>query len=161
MKHYHYFNDDINIQNVTTLVNDLQAKEGEICLWFATEGGYTNAMEYLIDYLNNRPEIKVVLTDSVCSAGTLFLSDYNHPLEIKDIDCIFFHATDREKYSIRKGAVCGDRLKNQDIEDNKKRVEVWKQRGWLTDKQGRSILKGKDVVLYRKEIFDILAQNKK
>ncbi len=74
---YHFFNKDITVDNINNLVDKLQTTDGEINLYFSTDGGSPDAMEFLINYLNTRKdEISITLTDWVMSAGTILLTEF-------------------------------------------------------------------------------------
>ena len=73
----YFFDDNINPETMNSLVEKLNSMEGEVDLWFTTEGGQTQSMEYLIHYLNSRKEeITVTVVDRLWSAGTLLLLDF-------------------------------------------------------------------------------------
>jgi hypothetical protein len=154
----YYFDDDININSVNGLVEKLQAVEGKIELWFSTNGGQKDPMVYLISYLNSRREdITITLSNRICSAGTLLLSDFKGDIKIDEgLDFILFHAFDRESYSIRKDwEVLDSILTEQDLEGNKIFAKKLEKRGILTNKQIKQFFKGKSIVLYRKDFKNL------
>jgi hypothetical protein len=150
----YYFNNEITVENLNNLVERLQAVEGEIELWFSTNGGDTSAMSFLVRFLNSRKDdITVVLTDRVYSSGTFILTDFKGKIKIEDLDAILFHLADRESYNLRKDgySLSNKILTKQDKEYNKIFAEKIKNKGLLTDKQLKQFLKGKDVVVYQKQ----------
>ena len=151
----YYFNDDITVQAVNSLVEKLQDKEGKIDLWFNTEGGSPNAMKFLLSFLNARKDdITITLTDRLCSSGTLLLTDFEGRIVIHEgLDFILFHAFDRESYSIRKDVdIPAKEITKQDEKRNKKFAKKLLNKGVLNKKQIKRFHKGLDVVFLRKEI---------
>jgi len=146
------------MESVNSLVDRLQNIEGEIELWFSTEGGNKDPMMYLISFLNRRKEdITIVLADRLCSAGTLLLTDYYGKIKIDEgLDFMMFHMFDRESYSLRKDWCIIDKiLTEQDLEGNKIFAKKLKNKGILNDKQIKQFLKGKDIALHKKEIKNL------
>jgi hypothetical protein len=89
------------------------------------------------------------------SAGTFLLLDYTGKLKIdyENLDCVLFHLTDREVYSLRSGSAVSDKiLVSQVAEMNKVLAEKIKNKGLLTDKQLKQFNKGVDVVVYKEQI---------
>lgn len=130
----------------------LSSMKGEIDLWFSTSGGFTNNMFYLIDYLNCRKdEISLTITNELMSAGTLLLTDFKGKIRHRDLEFILFHVFDREKYSHRENKPA-DKFKRQDKKTNRKFAKKLLEKEILNEKQISKFLKGKDILLYKKEI---------
>lgn len=155
----HYFDEPINTETVNNLVDKLQELKGSVNLYFSTEGGYKTNMIFLVDYLNSRKDdITITLTDIVASAGTMILTDFNGKIKLgASLDYILFHCFDRETYNIRNYEVISTKiLIQQDIESNKIFAKKLKDRNILTSQQIKKVLKGKDVVLYRKDFNQLI-----
>jgi hypothetical protein len=150
---HYYFDDKIEKDQINNLIDKIDVDE-EVHLFFSTDGGYYNVMMYLIDFLNSKSNITVHLTGVVQSAGCFLLTDYNGKLIIEDsIDYIMFHATDIQRYTIRNNGYINDSILIKQIEDiNKNFAKKVKQKGILTDKQIKQFNKGKDVIVYAKQI---------
>lgn len=156
MSFHYYFDDAITIESVNNLVSLIQDK-GEIDLWFQTEGGNTEAMEYLVSVFNSFGEnIKITLNGALMSAGTKILTDYTGRLRIhEDIECFLFHKWDREMYNLREQVVKTDKLIRQTESKNIEFAKKLKDKGILNKKQIKKYMKGKDVIMYRKEILKL------
>lgn len=88
---YYYFNDEITAETVNDLVSKLETSE-KINLWFSTNGGDTNAMEFLISFFNSVAEnLEITLTQTLCSSGTMILKDFKGKINIYDLDYCLFH----------------------------------------------------------------------
>lgn len=152
---YFRFDDDIDTETVSTLVDKLQGVDGKINLWFSTNGGEITAMLFLIDFLNSRKkDIEIVLSCRLISAGTIILTNFKGKIILDEqLDFILFHCNDRQSYSIRDNndPVCNKILTSQDIERNIIFIKKIKNKGLLTDKQLKQFSKGKDVVVYREQ----------
>jgi hypothetical protein len=151
---YYYFNDKINNKTVNNLVDKLQTMEGKINLWFTTDGGNSDEMDFLIAYFNSRKnEIIITLTGIIQSAGTHLLFEFLGDLIMgKGLDCFMFHATDRLVYPVRNSSVIQDKeLSKNDRQLNLNTAQQIKSKQFLTDKQIKQFLQGKDIVVYKKE----------
>lgn len=153
---HYYFNDYISIESVNNLVSLIQGKK-EVDLWFQTEGGDTEAMEYLVSVFNSFGEnIKITLNGALMFAGTKILTDYNGRLHIhEEIECFLFHKWDRELYNLREQVIRTNKLIKQTEEKNIEFAKKLKSKGILNKKQIKKYMKGKDVILYRKEILKL------
>lgn len=148
---HYYFDKHIDTETVNELIQVLSVDE-PTKLFFSTEGGNTDAMFVLIDFLNSRENIEVVLIDWISSAGTQLLTDYSGKLTFcEKLDGFMFHLSDRESYRLRKNYVDYSLLAEQDLERNKKFAKKLKDKGYLTEKQIKNFLKGKDVFVYKKQ----------
>lgn len=146
---YYFFDAPINIEEVNNLVEKLEGKE-DIVLYFSTEGGNLDPMRFLIRFLNSLGDsIEIVLTDELCSAGTMLLTDYTGRLTHNGLDFILFHKWDRLVHNLRKSSIVSeDILNKQDEGENKIFAKKLKKLG-LTKKQLKRFNKGKDVILYK------------
>ncbi len=148
----YYFEDDIHKDSVNELMERLWDKD-EVKLYFATFGGEVDSMRYLIDVLNAKKNITVVLNSYLGSAGTLLLTEYTGKLEIlPTVEYFLFHKFDREVYTLRKQKIDHNKLVSFTEEENKIFAEKLKQKEILTDKQIKQFLKGEDVIIYREQI---------
>lgn len=153
----HYlFNEEINGDSVNSLVDKLETadKEEHINLWFATNGGSSSSMGFLINYFNSiKDKLTITITEKLLSAGTSILTDFKGKilLDLDDLDCILFHCADRESYRFRKDSTFHNAkiLSKQDKEYNINFAKKVKNKGLLTEKQLRDLLKGNDVVVYK------------
>jgi len=154
MVNKYYFQGDISVESVNNLIEVLNGFEGAVDLWFSSCGGHPSSMRFLISYLNSRKdEIKITLTDEICSAATLLLIDFEGVLEYNDLDFILFHMFDRERYPLRQsGSVSDNKIQKQDLKGNIEMALKFREKNILTKEQSRKFLKGKDVVLYEKQI---------
>lgn len=158
---YIFFQDDIDKETVIELIDKLEQYQGQINLYFSTEGGCLTPMYFLIDYLNSRKdEITIHLVDELISAGTYLLTDFEGKIIIEDsLDLILFHKADRSVYTLRQNNVIDEKILVQQTEaGNKRQQEKLKLLG-LNDKQLKLYSQGKDVVLYKKD-FNQLKLNK-
>lgn len=146
---YYFFNAPINIEEVNNLVEKLEGKE-DIVLYFSTEGGNLDPMRFLIRFLNSLGDnIEIVLTDELCSAGTMLLTDYTGRLTHNGLDFILFHKWDRLVHNLRKSSIVSEEILNkQDEEENKIFAKKLKKLG-LSKKQLKKFNKGKDVIIYK------------
>jgi ATP-dependent protease ClpP protease subunit len=150
----YYFDNEITVESVNELVKKLQAVEGEIELWFSTNGGSSSAMTFLISFLNRRKEdVTVVLTNKCYSAGAYILLFFEGRIKIVELDAVLFHLTDREQYTFRKDDYTVNQkiLAKQDKEYNLIFAKKIKEKGLLTDKQLKQFLQGRDVVVYKEQ----------
>lgn len=151
---YYYFSDKINNKTVNNLVDRLQTMEGKINLWFTSNGGDSDEMDFLIAYLNSRKEdITITLNGIIQSAGTHLLFEFLGDLVTGDgLDCFLFHATDRLVYPTRDSHAIKDvELSKNDRKRNLNSAQKIKDKGLLNDKQLKQFLKGKDIVVYKTE----------
>lgn len=155
----HYlFNEEISEETVNNLVEKLESadKEEKINLWFGTNGGNSSSMGFLVNYFNSiKDRLTITITERLLSAGTSILVDYKGKilLDLDDLDCILFHGADRESYRFRKDSTYHDSkiLSKQDKEYNINFAKKVKNKGLLTEKQLRDLLRGKDVVVYKQQ----------
>lgn len=150
----YFFNDGIQVDSMNALINKLESMKGDIDLWFASEGGGSEPIYYLINYLNSRKDdITLTITDRLCSAATVLLVEFEGKIKIGKMDFMLFHMFDRERYPLRKWAgISDDTIQKQDLELNIELAEKFRRKNILNKKQIRRFLKGEDVLLYRKEI---------
>lgn len=155
----HYlFNEEISEETVNNLVEKLESadKEEKIVLWFGTNGGSSSSMGFLVNYFNSiKDRLTITITEKLLSAGTSILVDFQGKiiLDLDDLDCILFHGADRESYRFRKDSTYTDPkiLSKQDKEYNINFAKKVKNKGLLTEKQLRDLLRGKDVVVYKQQ----------
>lgn len=153
---YYYFNNEITTESVNELVEKLSQEEGQINLWFSTNGGSSPCMTFLINYLNSIYDRTIItLTGNIWSAGTQILTDFKGKvkLDLDELDSVLFHCADREMYSFRKDSTYTDAkiLRKQDKEYNLKMAEKIKNKNLLTEKQLKDFSKGKDIVVYKEQ----------
>lgn len=153
---YYYFNDEITTESVNSLVEILQGFDNneKINLWFSTNGGNTDAMEFLIHYFNSIAQnLEITITQTLCSSGTMILEDFKGKINIYDLDFCLFHVADRETYNFRNNSSKNKKeIIKQDKLYNLNSAEKIKKRGLLTDKQIKDFLNGKDVYVYQEQI---------
>lgn len=158
---YIFFQDDIDKETVTELIDKLEQYQGQINLYFSTDGGGITPMYFLIDYLNSRKdEITIHLVDELISAGTYLLTDFEGKIIIEDsLDLILFHKADRSVCTLRQNNVVDEKILVQQTEaGNKKQQEKLKLLG-LNNKQLKLYSQGKDVVLYKKDFNQLKLNN--
>jgi hypothetical protein len=150
---HYYFDDKIEKDNINNLIEKIDVDE-EVHLFFSTDGGHYNVMMYLIDFLNRKDNITVHLTEVIQSAGCFLLTDYNGKLVVEDgVDYFMFHATDMQRYTIRRDGYINDDILIEQVEKvNKNFAKKLKQKGILTQKQIKQFNKGKDVIVYAEQI---------
>lgn len=150
---YYYFNDEITAETVNDLVSKLETDK-KINLWFSTNGGDTNAMEFLICFFNSIAEnLEITLTQTLCSSGTMILEDFKGKINIYDLDYCLFHLADRETYNLRNNSSKDKKIiAKQDWLYNRKTAEKIKNKNLLTDKQLKDFLDGKDVYVYQEQM---------
>ena len=150
----YYFNDEISTETVNNLVEKLQSFEGEIDLWFSTNGGESVSMAFLINYFNLiKDRLTITLADKIWSAGTFILTDYYGKIRIEynEMDSFLFHVGDRRMHlqSVDRDIENAKILAKQDREVNLIFAEKVRKKGLLTEKQLKDYLRGKDVVVYK------------
>lgn len=154
---YVYFQDTIDNNTVSELVDKISSCTSKINLYFSTEGGLTNPMFFLIDYLNSiKDRVTVTLTDEVLSAGTFILAYFEGKIKIdKNLDIVMFHVADRLGYRFRKeqGGIDLKELDKQTRKSNKEFIDIIKNKGLISEKQYKEYLKGKDVFIYPKQFL--------
>ena len=153
---YVLFDDEINKETVSDLVDKLSSCPFKINLWFSTPGWTISPMFYLIDYLNlNKDRISITVFDEVCSAGTLLFAYFKGTIKMdKNLDVVMFHVGDRLVYRFRKEQ--GFNLKKLDKstkENNKEFINIIKKKGFLSDKQVKKYLIGEDVYVYSEQFL--------
>lgn len=151
---HYYFKQEISTESVNNLVEKLEQAEGEINLYFSTNGGDSTAMSFLISFFNSIADrLTITLTNDVWSAGTQILYDFKGKikLDLDELDSILFHSADRETFNFRRDSTICDQkiLVKQDKEYNLKVAEKIKQKKLLTEKQLKDFLKGRDVLVYK------------
>ena len=151
---HYYFNDKITTETINELVEKLSQEDGDITLYFGTQGGETASMKFLINYLNSiKDRVKITFVDRVWSAGSFLFLYFEGKMQIdlEETDSILWHIGDRQMYLSAVDRDLEDRniLKKQDKEYNQKIAEKIKEKGFLTDKQIKDFLKGKDVIIYK------------
>ena len=83
---YYYFKQEISTESVNNLVEKLEQAEGEINLYFSTNGGDSTAMSFLISFFNSVADrLTITLTNDVWSAGTQVLYEYKGKIKL-DLD---------------------------------------------------------------------------
>lgn len=151
---YVLFDDEINKETVSDLVDKLSSYPFKINLWFSTCGGTISPMFYLIDYLNlNKDRITVTVFDEICSAGTLLFAYFDGAIKIdRNLDVVMFHVGDRLAYRFRKEQGFDvKRLDKKTKESNIEFINIIKSKGLLNDKQVKDYLGGKDVYVYSEQ----------
>lgn len=151
VRYVYYFSDEINIDSVQGLI-DILISYPAIDLYVETLGGSLTAMNVLLHFINNHPDIVIYLTSCIASAGTLFLTDCNKKVILtEDLDVILFHLADRgTEGQFRKRTIDDKILYEQLKEFNEKFVNKFVQLG-LNKKEIKGMLEGDDIILYRKD----------
>ena len=151
-KHFIIFEDDINNKTVTDLANRIQSYDN-VHLYFSTFGGYTTDMMFLIKIMNSHPKIKITLDSYLVSAGALLLTHYTGKIEVaKTFDYFLFHKEDRKLYQLRKQEVEAKQLIKCSEKRNKEEADKLLELGIFNEKQYKNYMKGKDVVIFKKDI---------
>ena len=153
---HYYFNDDITTETVNNLVDKLQAvdKEEKIELYFSTNGGCSSSMEFLVNYFNSiKDRLTITLTYYICSAGTAILEDFEGKIKIANLDYIMWHVCDRKEYNHRTNQSYNPKvIKQQDNKINLNFAKKIKNKGYLTNKQLKDFINGRDVYVYQEQI---------
>ena len=92
---HYYFKQEISTESVNNLVERLEQAEGEINLYFSTNGGDSTAMSFLISFFNSIADrLTITLTNDVWSAGTQVLYEYKGKIELDldELDSVLFHS---------------------------------------------------------------------
>ena len=153
---HYYFNKEITTETVNDLIEKLEQCDGEINLYFSTNGGHSPSMTFLIKYFNSiKDRLTITLTEDVWSAGIYILTNFYGKIiiDLDEMDSFLFHVGDRESFNIRKDStICNQKiLAKQDKEFNLKLAEKIKNKRLLTEKQLKQFLNGHDVLVYRKQ----------
>lgn len=151
-KHFILFEDDIDTDTIIKIVTEIHQYDN-VCLYFATNGGYVTDMMFLIDVLNNHPKIEVILNSYLGSAGTRLLTKYKGKLKIaKTFEYFLFHKQGRKVYQLREQVINSKKLigisEASNIKDGNKLLKL----GIFNKKQYKNYMKGKDVVIFKKDI---------
>lgn len=141
------FEEDITLESINGLLEKLDQID---VLYFSSTGGTVSYMKVLIDALNKREDIEVHLFDSICSCATFFLTDYKGKLNTDRMEVVLFHKIDIQTYQLRK-TVFNDKQYLEDLKEDNKEYRA-KIKKFLTKKQLKKFDKGKDVVVYKKQI---------
>jgi hypothetical protein len=151
---HYYFQDRIEKDNINNLIEKIDVDE-EVHLYFSTDGGHYDTMQYLIDFLNSKENIVIHLVECVMSAGCLLFTYFKGKLILEDgLDYLMFHVFDRQVYHLRKDGLIDDRiLKKQTKQLNENFAKKIKEKGLLTDTQLKKYINGYDVVVYKQQ-FD-------
>lgn len=161
MSKVHYFLDSIELAPVQELIDKLETLDGNIDLFFETDGGLTDVMDYLVHYLNKRKkDITIYLIGELASAGTKLLTDYKGKIILHEgLDLIMFHKWDRKIYTLRKSNFIDNSILIKYTEElNVKFAKKLKKLG-LTDEHLKMYSDGKDVVLYKKDFNQLNINN--
>ena len=145
---HYYFKQEISTESVNNLVERLEQAEGEINLYFSTNGGDSTAMSFLISFFNSIADrLTITLTNDVWSAGTQVLYEYKGKIELDldELDSVLFHSADRETYNFRKDStICDTKiLVKQDKEYNLKVAEKNKTKEIINRQTTKRLLKRK------------------
>ena len=161
MSKVHYFLDSIDLPSVQNLIDKLDTLEGEVDLFFETEGGFTDVMDYLVHYLNKRKdEITIYLIGELISAGTKILTDFKGKIIIHEgLDLIMFHKWDRKIYTLRKSSFVDNATLIKYTEEGNKIFSKKLKKLGLNEKQLKIYNEGKDVVLYKKDFKQLNINN--
>lgn len=151
MRYSYLFENKISTETVQELINTVHGYE-EVDLYVMTEGGEIAAMTALVDYLNRRKEsVKIYIKDYCMSAGTILLTDFKGDIELcEDLDFLMFHVWDYKEYNLRHATKHDRIIKKQFAKGNEEFSKKLKNLG-LNQKEVSKFLKGKDVVIYRKD----------
>lgn len=150
---FYYFEQPINTETANALVDKLQ-NEDNIDLFFSTTGGNSDAMDFIISFLNSKQNVTIHLIDRLISAGTNLLLYFKGKIVIEDsLDFIVFHLSDREVYTLRNDptGVNEKILLKQTNDHNIKFYNDLKAKNFLTEKQLKNFLKEVDVVVYKEQ----------
>lgn len=160
MRYVYHFDNEITTESVQKVI-DLLSNFPSVDLFFTTVGGSGPAMNILIHFINNHPDIKIYLSCYICSAGTFLLTDCKKEIIFTDdLEFILFHMGDREvEGQFRKRKLNSDILYEQLKIQNQRWGETFEKIG-LNKKEMKAFFDGDDVILYKKD-FKRLRINQK
>ena len=152
------FMDDTGIEQIQNLINTIHSYD-KIDVVFSTDGGLKLAMDSLIYFIRNHPDIRIILNYRVASSGTFLLTDYEGEILIApELDYIMFHYPDRSMYRKRDVGYNKQKVIEQDDIEIRGYMERLKGLGF-TAKELEDFEKGDDIYWYRED-FQRLVDNK-
>lgn len=144
------FDDNITTDTVNDLIEKIYSYQS-VDLYFSTNGGTLFVMEPLIEAVNEHPDIKVILTNSVSSAGTYFLFECSQPVMLsKNLMFLMFHCADVTCNGVIRGELKKKEIEDYIISEAEETAQKLKRIG-LTKSEVTKYLKGEDVYLYPKD----------
>lgn len=160
---YYYFSDNINKDSVKQVLHFISSNQGNITIYFDSEGGEVNAANTLIEVINSNKE-RITLH----VIGYIFSSAFMVFLKTKcktvlNSNCLGMIHETYQSFSIKSSGKTGE-LDSFMIKENKKEhlrdILELKELG-LNRKEIAKINKGKDVCFDNKRLREILLHTKK
>lgn len=155
-RYVHIFGKDIEPDTVQELISVLHSHE-KVDLYFYTDGGLLLAMEALINYMNQHPDLNVYCTYQIYSCGFDIIMKYNGKIFLtKELDFFMVHGCDRKSYSKRKYDWDNSKLIAYTQERNVTYCNLLKENHNFTDEEIKEIMDGGDIYLYRDDFERII-----
>lgn len=149
-RYTYIFSEDIDPEPTQKLIDVLHSHE-KIDLFFCTDGGLILAMDALIHYMNQHPDLDIYLSYQVCSCGTDILHKFKGNIFItKQLDFFLFHAIDRKTYQVRDQGYDRNVMNKITKQMNKDYEKVFKSLG-ANEEEMKMLRDGKDIYWYRKD----------
>lgn len=153
-----FHNRELNTKEVSSLIEEMEAKKGEQnVLYFSSPGGNTSAMEMLLDYLHGDLSWELVAVANFDSCAFILYSMYQGNKYFTPSATALVHELEHivSTRDIKKDKHNYPRAKANLVQTNKSFYEMLKRLG--IKKEWRKLLKkGEDVILF----FDDLKQLK-
>ena len=159
VRYSYIFDDDIEKGSVQELIDKLDEKRN-VDLYFSTHGGCIKSANTLVEYLNKRSDIKVIIDSFLMSSGVLMLRYFKGVIEMRDsFELAIIHVGDYEEYSRRHDELAKYRKPILDL-SNKQDLQWCKKAFELTAKECKEYRDGKDVIISRQRIKKFLKERK-
>lgn len=159
-RYTYIFNQDVEVETVQELIDTIHNHD-KVDLIFHTNGGVVYAMNALIKYLNNHPDINIYLTYQIYSCGFDIITNFTGKIFLtKDLDFFMVHAADRTSYQIRKYDWDVNTLNQYTKERNEDYCKLLKDNHNFTVEELSKIMNGEDVYIYRKDFKRVIGNNK-
>ena len=145
------FDSEITNETINALINDIVSFDGEVDLFFATNGGTNIETTAFIHFLNNqcKDKVRMFFTGSVASNGVNILMNFEGEKYItEDLYYILIHKSAGNITSSR-GDKYIDEIRKQFQIDNKNQLKKYTAFYKLTKEEKKNYNKGEDIILYK------------
>jgi ATP-dependent protease ClpP protease subunit len=147
------------LEDLVDAYSDRKKEDEKLVAYFTSEGGDMDAMEAMIDFVNNHKDlVELVFYGEVFSAGMAFFLESSCPKRILPETRGMFHFCMQELTITEGGRPSAgyDAFSAKEMKKAKLRtMESIKGKG-LTDKEIREINKGKDVYFSYERMLELL-----
>lgn len=148
------FSDEITYESISLLISDIHNCEGEVDLFFSTNGGTNVETTAFIHFLNTqcKDKLRMFFTDMIGSNGVEIFIDFEGEKYItEDLDIIIIHTASRNVHT-RNRELLQKCLEIED-EDTKIRLTKYSKFFKFTKEGKKTFKKGEDIVITKQD-FD-------